>query len=80
MADPLTIAEITKAALDVLERELGNSYRTYHVAVQTREGTWLVVERYAGRGDIPKLMYDDVRLKACANKEEAEAFVKLLRS
>ena len=80
MTKPITMQQITKEALKILNDELDKSHKKKYLAVQTRGGTWLVVERYASRGDNPKLMYDDVRLKACANKEEAEGFEKLLRS
>ncbi len=79
MTKPITMQQITKEALKILNDELDN-YKKKYLAVQTRAGVWLVVARSTYSGDEPRLIPFDERIKVCESKQEAEAFVKLLRS
>ena len=79
MSKPITVQQITKEALAILEDELVKTYKKKYVAVQTRHGVWLVVARSMYSGDEPRLIKFDERIKVCANKEEAEGFAKLLK-
>lgn len=80
MTKPITVQQVTKEALKILNDELEKSHGKKYLAVQTRAGVWLVVARSIYSGDEPRLIKFDERIKVCANKQEAEAFVKLLRS
>ena len=82
MANLLTIHQI----IADIRRQMDNAFtqvyensKPKYLAVQTRRGTWLVIERSAYGGDEPKLCDYDKQLRACKDQKEAEAFVKLLK-
>ncbi len=77
---PITMQQITKEALKILNDELDKSHEKKYLAVQTRHGVWLVVARSVYSGNEPRLIKFDERIKVCESQQEAEAFVKLLRS
>ena len=80
MTKPITMQQITKEALKILNDELDKSHKKKYLAVQTRHGVWLIVARSVYSGDEPRLIKFDERIKVCESQQEAEAFVKLLRS
>ena len=80
MTKPITMQQITKEALKILNDELDKSHKKKYLAVQTRHGVWLVVARSVYSGNEPRLIKFDERIKVCESQQEAEAFVKLLRS
>jgi len=80
MTKPITMQQITKEALKILNDELDKFYEKKYLAVQTRHGVWLVVARSVYSGNEPRLIKFDERIKVCESQQEAEAFVKLLRS
>lgn len=82
MADPITITQLIADIQQQLDRAFTQAYensKPKYLAVQTRSGTWLVVERSVYSGDEPKLSNFDKQLRACKDQKEAEAFVKLLK-
>ena len=79
MADPITIKQIIADIKQHMDKAYEEAYKDKYLAVQTRDGTWLVVKRTAYSGDEPKLRDFDVRVKVCKDQQEAEAFVKLLK-
>ena len=80
MTKPITMQQITREALKILNDELDKSHKKKYLAVQTRHGVWLVVSRSVYSGNEPRLIKFDERIKVCESQQEAEAFVKLLRS
>lgn len=79
MTKPITMQQITREALQILNDELDKSHKKKYLAVQTRHGVWLVIARSVYSGDEPRLIKFDERIKVCANKQEAEGFAKLLK-
>jgi len=79
MTKPITVQQVTKEALKILNDELEESHKKKYVAVQTRHKVWLVVARSVYSGNEPRLIKFDERIKVCANKQEAEGFAKLLK-
>lgn len=75
----IDIKEMMKHATSALKEAVDNAYKTKFVAVKTRHGEWLVVERSVYSGDEPRLTKSDERIKVCANEQEARAFIKLLK-
>jgi len=75
----IDIKEMMKHATSALKEAVDNAYKTKFVAVKTRHGEWLVVEREGHVSDTTTLLKSDNRLKVCANEQEARAFIKLLK-
>jgi hypothetical protein len=80
MTKPITMQQITREALKILNDELDKSHKKKYLAVQTRHGVWLIVARSVYSGDEPRLIKFDERIKVCESQQEAEGFEKLLRS
>jgi hypothetical protein len=75
----ITIQQMVADAKQTMDEAFDEAYKDKYIAVQTRKGVWLVVKRTAYSGDEPKLRHFDVRVRACKDQQEAEAFVKLLK-